>query len=58
MRTFEQIRKDGDLLFESIRGSHLYGLNTEKSDIDTFGLYSASKEELLGTGIFYAPLVT
>ena len=58
MRTFDEIRKDGDLLYESIRGSHLYGLNTEKSDIDTFGLYSANKDELLGTGIFYAPLVT
>lgn len=58
MRTFEQIRKDGDLLYESIRGSHLYGLNTEDSDIDTFGLYSASKEEFLGTGLLYAPLVT
>ena len=46
MRTFDQIRKDGDLLFESIRGSHLYGLNTETSDIDTFGLYAANKDEL------------
>lgn len=58
MRTFEQIRKDGDLLYESIRGSHLYGLNTETSDIDTFGLYAASKEEFLGIGLNYAPLVT
>ena len=48
MRTFDEIRKDGDLLYESIRGSHLYGLNTEKSDIDTFGLYSANKDELFG----------
>ena len=58
MRTFDQIRKDGDLLFESIRGSHLYGLNTETSDIDTFGLYAANKDELFGTGLRYVPLVT
>lgn len=58
MRTFEQIRKDNDLLFESIRGSHLYGLNTKDSDIDTFGLYVANKDEFFGTGLNYAPLVT
>lgn len=57
MRSFEQIRKDNDLLYESIRGSHLYGLNTEGSDIDTFGLFSASKEELFGYGFLYEPLV-
>ena len=36
---FELIRKNGDLLFESIRGSHLFGLNTKTSDIDTFGVF-------------------
>ena len=58
MRTFEQIKKDGDLLYESIRGSHLYGLNTETSDIDTFGLFAANREELFGTGLLYAPKVS
>ena len=58
MRSFDQIRKDNDLLFESIRGSQLYGLSTPESDIDTFGVYSASKEEFFGTGLYYAPLVT
>ena len=57
MRTFEQIKKDGDLLYESIRGSHLYGLNTATSDIDTFGLFAANREELFGTGLLYAPKV-
>jgi len=58
LRTFEQIREDGDLLYESIRGSQLYGLSTPESDIDTFGLYAANKEEIFGTGLYYAPLVT
>ena len=35
---FEEIRKEGRLLFESVRGSHLFGLNTETSDVDTFGV--------------------
>lgn len=49
--TFSEIRKSGNLLFESIRGSHLYGLNTETSDIDTFGVFIGPSEWFLGTGI-------
>jgi hypothetical protein len=37
--TFEEIRKNNNLLFESIRGSHLFGLDTETSDIETFGIF-------------------
>lgn len=50
MKTFEDIRKDGDLLFESIRGSHLFGLNTETSDIDTFGVFCGPEDWFLGSG--------
>ena len=57
MRNFKEIREQGDLLFETIRGSHLFGLNTETSDIDTFGLFIARPEELLGTRLRYAPMV-
>ena len=45
---FELIRNDNRLLYEYIRGSHLYSLNTPESDIDTSGVYLATKEEILG----------
>lgn len=47
---FEEIRKEGRLLFESVRGSHLFGLNTETSDIDTFGVFIGPEEWFLGNG--------
>lgn len=47
---FDTIRKNGDLLFESIRGSHLFGLNTETSDVDTFGVFCGPEEWFLGSG--------
>ena len=37
MTNFDIIRNDGRLLYEYIRGSHLYGLNNENSDVDTSG---------------------
>ena len=55
--TFEEIRKSGNLLFESVRGSHLFGLETEKSDIDTFGIFCCESDLLLGTGNNYVPMV-
>jgi predicted nucleotidyltransferase len=45
---FEIIRNDGRLLYEYIRGSHLYGLNTPDSDVDTSGVFISTKEQLLG----------
>lgn len=57
-RDFEKIRKDGDLLFESVRGSHLFGLQTEKSDIDTFGIFCCPIIQLFGTGRDYVSMVT
>ena len=38
MTSFEKIRQEGRLLYEYIRGSHLYGLNNKDSDIDTSGV--------------------
>lgn len=45
---FDIIRKEGRLLFEYIRGSQLYGLATENSDIDTGGVFICKPEEALG----------
>ena len=46
---FDIIRNDGRLLYEYIRGSQLYNLNTLDSDVDTSGVYICTKEELLGS---------
>ena len=54
---FESIRKNGDLLFESVRGSHLFGLATPTSDIDTFGVFCCPPELLFGTGKDYVSIV-
>ncbi len=48
MNNFDIIKNDGRLLYEYIRGSHLYGLNTEQSDVDTSGVYMCNREELFG----------
>ena len=58
MRNFKEIREQGDLLYETVRGSTLFGLATENSDVDTFGLFIARPEELLGTRLRYAPMVS
>ena len=55
MINFDSIRASGDLLFESIRGSHLYGLNGPDSDIDTFGVWCCPIGWLLGSGKDYIP---
>lgn len=55
MITFDSIRQNGDLLFESIRGSHLYGLATKDSDVDTFGVWICPPGWLLGSGKDYIP---
>ena len=54
---FESIRNSGDLLFESVRGSHLFGLSTPTSDIDTFGIFCCPPELLFGTGKDYVSIV-
>lgn len=45
---FNTIIDDNRLLYEYIRGSHLYGLNTNDSDIDKGGIYIQSMSEVLG----------
>lgn len=52
--TFDDIRKNGLLLYEYIRGSHMYGTNIEGvSDIDTGGVYLCPPNQLLGLGFDY-----
>lgn len=50
MKTIDEIKKDGRLLYQYIAGSNLYHCNEEKSDIDTKGLFIATQEELFGLG--------
>ena len=57
MTDFDIIRNDGRLLYEYIRGSHLYGLNNEYSDIDTSGVFVCTRDELFGC-FGYKPQVT
>ena len=57
MTNFDIIRQDNRLLYEYVRGSHLYGLNNEFSDIDTSGVYICTRDELFGC-FGYKPQVT
>lgn len=57
MIDFEYLRKNGLLLFEYIRGSHLYGLNTENSDEDHGGIYIEPLESIMGLGIGFPEVV-
>lgn len=50
MKTFDDIRKEGRLLFESIRGSRLFGLETKDSDLDTFGVFIGPQRWFYGDG--------
>lgn len=50
---FQDIRDRELLLYEYVRGSTLYGLNTPTSDIDTAGVYMSPSEQLLGLGLDY-----
>ena len=53
METFEKIINEQRLLYSYIRGSHLYNLATESSDIDTSAVYIATHDSLLGIGVDY-----
>ena len=48
MTNFEIIRQEGRLLYEYIRGSHLYGLNNKDSDVDTSGVFACTLDEFYG----------
>lgn len=49
---FKNIREQGLLLFEYIRGSRLYNINTPESDEDHGGVFIAPNSQLLGLGTF------
>lgn len=55
--TFDDIRKEGLLLYEYVRGSTAYGLNlidengNNLSDVDTGGVYLEPIEQILGLGL-------
>lgn len=57
MSEFDTIKNSGRLLYEYIRGSHLYGLNNDTSDIDTSGVFICTADELLGN-LGYKPQVS
>lgn len=48
MNNFDIIRADGRLVYEYVRGSRLYNLNTPVSDTDTGGVYLCSRDEFFG----------
>ena len=43
----------GEILYEYIRGSHLYSTNVETSDVDQGGIYIMPNETLTGLGFDY-----
>lgn len=53
MKSFDEIREQGYLLFEGIRGSRLHGLDTENSDTDTSGLFCCPESWLFGMRLDY-----
>ena len=52
--TFEDIKNNGLILYQYVRGSHLYGLNNVNSDIDTGGVYYEPIEHVIGLGLDYS----
>jgi hypothetical protein len=44
----EDLENNGLLAYRFIRGSHLHGINTEKSDVDEGGVYIAPQDYLYG----------
>ena len=56
--TFDDIRNNGLLLYEFIRGSKCHGIDTPTSDTDMGGVYMAPVEQLIGLGIDYQDQVS
>lgn len=46
--TIQDLRNNGWIAYEYVRGSHAYGLNTETSDKDIGGVYILPQEYLMG----------
>lgn len=56
--TIDDLRKNKMIVYEYVRGSHLYGLNTETSDEDRGGVFVLPKEDLLGLRSNYVEQVS
>lgn len=58
--TFDDIRNEGLLIYEYIRGSHAYGLEKPDgtSDIDTGGVYIEPLGQILGLGLDFQEQIT
>lgn len=52
--TFDDIKNENLVLYRYVRGSHLYGLNNENSDIDTGGVFYEPIDHILGIGTEYS----
>lgn len=48
MDILERLSGKGELLYQYVRGSHLYGLNTPTSDVDTGGIFISDISGILG----------
>ena len=48
---FKEIKENGLLVYEYIRGSQAYGTSTSSSDTDTAGIFMEREEDLLGLGL-------
>lgn len=56
--TIDDLRKNGWIAYEYIRGSHLYGLNNENSDEDHGGVYVCPRDMVMGLRDGYVPQVS
>ena len=56
--TIEELRKKGWIAYEYRRGSHMYHLNTETSDIDTGGVFICPQSYIYGLRSEYPEQVT
>jgi hypothetical protein len=56
-KELEKLRNENRLLYRYIRGSHLYGLNVETSDVDTSGVFVCDAKVPLGLGFDYKTLI-
>lgn len=56
--TIEKLKDSGLIAYEYIRGSTLYGLNNQDSDIDIGGVYIAPIESVIGLPTFYKSQVS
>lgn len=55
--TYEELKDSNYVLFKSIRGSHLYGLETPESDIDTYSVFCCPQDWLYGMGLRYEKMI-